>query len=114
MRQELGALLPLDIENAFPAVSQQFLFEVIKQAGLQAGLANVIQGCYLSAAAFASFGGAPLQFLFWLLSGIMQGSSLSGSMFALAFDPLLRELQDRIDKKGAGLTRACADDVIVL
>ena len=44
MRQELGALLPLDIENAFPALSQQFLFEVIEQAGLQAGLGKCYSG----------------------------------------------------------------------
>ena len=38
----------------------------------------------------------------------------SGSMFALGFDPFLRDLQERIDNEAQGITKACADDVIVL
>ena len=35
-------------------------------------------------------------------------------MFAVAFDPFLRDLERRIDQKGKGKTRACADDVAVV
>ena len=36
---------------------------------------------------------------------------MSGLLFALAINPLLGELYERIDQQGAGITRACADDI---
>ena len=110
---KFGAIVPLDIQNAFPSLAQAFLFLVLRMAGLYEGLLNVTRGCYEHAAAFAHLPGTPKTFLFMLASGIMQGCPLSGSMFALAFDPFLRDLYSRVDALGLGTTSACADDVVV-
>ena len=50
-------------------------------------------------------------FKFWILAGILQGCGLSGSLFALAFDPFLVVLEESIDSRKVGQTRTCADDV---
>ena len=62
------------------------------------------------AAAFASIDGAPLQFLFLHLSGVIQGCPLSALIFILCMDPFLKEI-DRLLAPVAGLARACADDI---
>ena len=44
----------------------------------------------------------------------MWGCPLSGSMFAIEFDCFLLHLQAKIDDNAQGVTKACADDVVVL
>ena len=47
----------------------------------------------------------------YFLSDILQGDPLSGSVFALCVDPLMRELHMSFELAGNGMARACADDV---
>ena len=56
-----------------------------------------------------SFGGA-IGAGFWAERGIKQGCPLSGSIFALAFDPILRLLESRLPR-GLAAPGAFADDV---
>ena len=60
----LGAMVPLDIPNAFPALSQEWLFLTVEKSGLQDGLLNLTRGCCATAAAFAFGGPEGLVFLF--------------------------------------------------
>ena len=98
----MGAIVPLDLKNAFPSLIQAFLFLVLRLAGVYEALIKVTEGVYDNARAFASLDGGPMQFLFLLASGIMQGCPLSGTMFAITFDPFLRDLERRIDQKRQG------------
>ena len=52
-------------------------------------------------------------FLFQVLSGVLQGCPLSGSIFALAADGFLRRLRRILSCGGHGVLRACADDIAV-
>ena len=49
--------------------------------------------------------------------GILQGCPLSGSLFAIALDPFLNALRKKFDDKApqgrSGISRACADDIVV-
>ena len=50
--------------------------------------------------------------LFWSsLTGVIQGCALSGSLFAIAMDPILRWVKASINLVGFGIVRACADDI---
>eukprot|EP00973_Karenia_brevis_P023818 3285794-Karenia_brevis.AAC.1 len=44
-------------------------------------------------------------------SGVSQGCPLSGSLWAIAFHPILEIFQRKIEEPGLGVVRACADDV---
>ena len=100
--------------NVFPSLRQRFLFIVLELARVDGGILNVIEGCYISSGAFAAIGGRAIRYLFHMESGIAQGCLLSGSMFAVGFNPFLLDMKRRIDDRGLGLTRACADDVAAL
>ena len=82
MCQELGALLPLDIENTFLALSQQFLFEVIQQAGLQAGLVNVIHGL-LEPPQMLPLTPAPSSFYFGFFRALCKGAPFLAPCFGV-------------------------------
>ena len=99
---------PLYRSTAFPKLSQQSLYSVLRTAQVQTGMINLAKGCYAQTIAFSSFGGRPVSFLDWLTSGIMQGCPLSSTIFAIASDPTIASME------GQGLTRACADDIAVL
>ncbi len=50
-------------------------------------------------------------FLFWVSSGILQGCPLSGTLFVLCLDPMLRNINATIEFRDLAVTRACADDI---
>eukprot|EP00959_Pyramimonas_sp_CCMP1952_P392795 8230535-Pyramimonas_sp.AAC.1 len=47
----------------------------------------------------------------WVTSGIVQGCSLSGSLYAAATAPFLVDLQRQLEAPRRGIARACADDI---
>eukprot|EP00959_Pyramimonas_sp_CCMP1952_P145182 3039925-Pyramimonas_sp.AAC.1 len=48
---------------------------------------------------------------FWIRSGIIQGCALSGSLFAAALSPALRDLCRSFEVPRRGIKRACADNL---
>ena len=46
-----------------------------------------------------------------VLSGVQKGCLLSGSLFAIAIDPLLHMLRIQIQSSSLAWARACADDI---
>ena len=111
---ELSTLCPLislwDLMAAFPSVKHGWLFVVIENAGFPSGWINIIKAMYTLVRTFARCD-ADLLFLYWVLSGVLQGCPLSGMIFAFAIDPFLRKLSSEVDDADVGCTRACADDV---
>ena len=49
--------------------------------------------------------------LFCVISGVLQGCPLSGSLFVIVIDPLLFLFKKHIEDRGLGKVRACADDI---
>ena len=48
---------------------------------------------------------------FFLISGVLQGCPLSGTLFVLANDPLLYAFEKHLHIPGLGCVRACAGDI---
>jgi hypothetical protein len=99
-----------DFMAAFPSVKHGWLLAVIEAAGFPSGWMNIIKAKYSLVRTFARCDN-DLLFLYWILSGVLQGCPLSGMLFAFAIDPFLRKLSSEVDDAGVGCTRACADDV---
>ena len=83
---------------------------MLEEGGFPSGWINIIKTMYTLVRSFARCD-ADLYFLFWVMSGVLQGCPLSGMIFAFAIDPLLRKIAAEVDGCGVGSTRACADDV---
>eukprot|EP00959_Pyramimonas_sp_CCMP1952_P460225 9479512-Pyramimonas_sp.AAC.1 len=49
--------------------------------------------------------------MFWATGGVAYGRPLSGSLWVMAMDPILRHLHRDIIASGKGDARQCADDV---
>ena len=49
--------------------------------------------------------------LFEVISGVLQGCPLSGSLFVIAIDPLLFLFKHKVEDLALGRLRACADDI---
>ena len=97
----------LDIAAAFPSLAHKFLFIVLHALRPPAWFLNFVKILYTDNFAVNHSG----QHKFWILAGILQGCGLSGSLFALSFDPFLSAIEQSIDNRNFGQTRACADDV---
>jgi hypothetical protein len=95
---------------AFPSVQHGWIFDVLEEGGFPSGLINIIKAMYTLVRTYARCD-ADLYFLYWIISGVLQGCPLSGMIFAFAIDPFLRKLEAEVDGCGIGTTRACADDV---
>ena len=94
----------------FPSLAHQWLFAILAASGCPAGFQETVAAIYWINCTFAAAGGT-LEFLFFVLSCVLQGCPLSGFLFALCMDPFLWLFQAAIDLKNCGVTRACADDV---
>ena len=102
-----------DIAAAFPSLGHDWLWAVLARTGLPQGYLTFIESRYFGPRGFASVQGSK-QFLFYLQSGVMQGCPLSGSVWALAMDPILRRLVEQSADPSLGDWRGevggCADD----
>ena len=96
----------LDIAAAFPSLAHKSLFIVLHALRPPRWFLNFVKFVYTDNFAVNHMG----QFKFWILVGILQGCGLSGSLFALAFDPFLSAIDESVDLRNFGHTRACADD----
>ena len=97
----------MDIKAAFPSVAHQFLFLTLRFLKAPLWFVRFLKALYTNNSA-VNFDG---QFRFWILSGVLQGCPLSGSLFALTFDSILRALAKRLASRCLGEPLACADDV---
>ena len=82
---------------------------MLAAAQVPAGLANLI--CSSLHGAFASGdAGRGRRFRFTIRCGVIQGCPLAAFIFALCFDPVLRQMELAVSPSG-GVVRACADDL---
>ena len=106
----LPILVLFDFCAAFPSVALSWVWTVLDAMQFHPGLRAFFEGVYhLNSCVLPAPSG--LEFMCWVTAGVLQGCPLSGLIFVLVIDPLLRAIQATIDKQKLGMTRACADDV---
>ena len=81
----------LDQKAAFPSIAHEFLFFVLLEIGIPGVIVNAIRLLYDNNEAIVSFLGCRTDRVL-LRRGIKQGCPLSGSMWAICFDPVMRLL----------------------
>ena len=86
------------------------MLDALGATGAPAGIYELICSLYSFNHAFAIADGEA-KFLYNVTGGVLQGSPLSGLPFAIAIDPVLRNFDDVVVKKGLGTVLACADDI---
>ncbi len=106
----IPVLLLFDFAAAFPSVKHRWLWLVAKGIGMPKGLLTALKRMYSGNDAYYKCDGE-LQWLFLVISGVLQGCPLSGSLFVLSIDPLLYIFKTRIEDAALGCVKACADDI---
>ena len=83
-------IMPLyDFSAAFPSVAHDFMFIILTALKFPQGLFLFLKPLYTNNRCIGCFDGVSM-FLYFICSGIIQGCPLSGSIFALAIDALIR------------------------
>lgn len=99
-----------DFLAAFPSVCQAFVLAALASGGFHAGQCASVAGLYANASVWVGLSGEQ-EMLFWVRSGIVQGCPLSGLLFGITVDPVLRMLEAALRAVGPSALWACADDV---
>ena len=109
---EDGAMVFLDQRAAFPSVARNFVFFVLQAMGVPKFIINAIKKLYDNNWAQVSFGNSEVV-EFQMLQGIRQGCPLSGTLWAILFDPVIRLLSKQVEYKCSRLS-AYADDLALV
>ena len=92
--QDAGVLLT-DFAAAYPSVNHCLIFSVLENTGLSSFLCRFLRSIYSDSITRVEFAGAERgQFL--MARRVRQGCPASGFLFAMAFDPIFRWLQESI------------------
>ena len=98
--QESGILLT-DFAAAYPSVNHSWIFYVLEKAELPEFICRLVRMIYCNSTTHVEFTGKNRR-QFLMARGVRQGCSAIGSLFAMAFDPIFRWLQDAIIPKNPG------------
>lgn len=104
----LPCMVFFDFKAAFPSTSWKWLFFLLEPAGLPMGLLNLTKAVYTSVTALSA---DTRDQLFQILSGILQGCPLSGTLFIIAVNPIFVALGKLSPDQSEMVLTACADDV---
>lgn len=85
----MAAIVLLDFAQAFPSLAHRWIRRVLKVMGLNTALLATIEALYTDLVTYVFHNGRKLH-SFPIKAGIKQGCPLSGSLFAIAADPLIR------------------------
>ena len=106
----MPVLMLFDYMSAFPSVPHAWIFLVLRFINFPSGRLVLVQKLYPSnEASYGSESG--LVFLFSILSGVLQGCPLSGSLFAIVIDLLLHFFKKHVEDSALASCRACEDDI---
>ena len=93
---EDGAMVFLDQRAAFPSVARNFVFHILEAMGVPSMIIKAIKKLYDNNMAQVSFGNSePVEFA--MEQGIRQGCPLSGTLWAIMFDPVIRLLSKEVE-----------------
>ena len=92
--QESGILLT-DFSAAFPSVNHTWILSVIEKTELPDFISRFLRSIYSDSITHVEFAGATWGH-FFMARRVRQGCPASGFLFAIAFDPIFRWLQESI------------------
>ncbi len=107
-----SAAIFFDFRTAFPSLAHTWIFAVLTRMGIPSYFIHAVRQLYTDCSAMLLFNGAELDSIL-IESGIKQGCPLSGSLFALAIDPLIRYLL-HTSVLGSICLTAFADDIAIV
>jgi hypothetical protein len=111
MQEALCPILAFfDIAAAFTSLFHSWMFLALEACGAPSGLYQLVQAMYTCISTSTVIDGRKF-FLYWIWSGVLQGCPLSGMLFAISLDPLLRKFLAEVETNGKAAVRACADDI---
>ena len=102
----------LDFAAAFPSMAHAFIFLVLEAIGVPCNIIRAIRKLYINNSHDISFGGSSFSG-FVVSAGMKQGCPLSGVLFVICADVLVRALLKRIPQE-LGMVRAYADDIALV
>jgi hypothetical protein len=106
LKHKCGALILFDFRAAFPSMSHEYMFEVLRRIGMPEDALHFVQALYDENKCVISCKGGIFDG-FKLTAGIRQGCPLSPLLFVVVVDILLRRLGEALPR---ALIRAFADD----
>ena len=106
-------LAAFDFGTAFSAIAQYYVQATLVAAGLPVGFRNLVNDYFRCVLALTRSNDGSWTVLFQIASGIVQGCSLSGLLFALASDPYLNLFSRCFQGSTRIATFACADDLAI-
>ena len=90
-----GIILLTDFPAAYPSVNHSWILSVIEKTELPEFIGRFLRSIYNDSTTHVEFAGAT-QGHFLMARGVRQGCPASGFLFAMAFDPIFRWLQEMI------------------
>ena len=110
LTSDKSATIFLDFEAAFPSITQEYTFEVLKHCGVPHQAMNSFKFCYQQSRCRIAMKGDTYEG-FALEAGVRQGCPLSPIVYALVAEVLL----DRLEQEVEGIfVRAYADDTALV
>ena len=76
-----------------PSVCHAWVFFLLSFVGMPEGLVDAIRALYKMNKAYMNTPNG-IVFMLFILSGVLQGCPLSGSLFVIAIDPLIAHVQN--------------------
>lgn len=86
---ESAMTILFDFANAFPSLAHAYLFRLLRKMRVLERLVCFVEGMYKNMSTTFEVDGVPVATM-PICSGIRQGCPMSGSLFAIALDPLIR------------------------
>ena len=103
-------LAAYDYEAAFPSVSQEWIWLVLRYRGLPESYINLFKGIHYRACCVVKHNNMKICILLFL-SGVLQGCPGSAFLFNNSIDPFLAMMDRKLRECNRGIVRACADDI---
>ena len=111
IKHSRGAIVLLDFRAAFPSIAHDYLWDVLKAIGVPPAMVSTLQLFYTNNRHFIRVDGKLFP-SFSAENGVRQGCPLSGIIFVLCIDLLLRKVSSVIGSDG--ITRGYADDTAIV
>ena len=99
-----------DFAAAFPSVVHEWIATCLRSCCFPKRFRDIVDGNYFSCCTYMNTSSEEV-LLAIVCSGVLQGCPLSGTLFAVAMDPILRKICRDLPEQSGACVRACADDI---
>lgn len=104
-----------DVAAAFPRLEWRWNFHVLNAQGVPSWVRWLLRGLMVGSTVRVSFGGSVASAAVLMARGMKQGCPTSGSVWVLAFDPIVRLASYKVVAMGGSIClRRCVTSLLVL